>query len=242
MGKRVLRPGGKQLTTKLVDGLRISKEDSFVEFAPGMGFTASLILKQNPKYYTGIELNEEAAARLKAKFETVGSAKIINTSATHTGLQDASVDKVLGEAMLTMQGDNRKSEIIGEAYRILRKGGLYGIHELGLSPDDLNTDLKNNIKRELAQVIRVNARPLTKKEWCSLLEEQGFKIRKIDGAPMNLLQPGRMIDDEGIFRTAKIAFNILTHPKAKKRIFKMRKLFKKHEDHLTAFAIIAEKV
>lgn len=57
---------------------------------------------------------------------------------------------------------------------------------------------------------------------------------------MHLLKPKSLIDDEGICRTIKIVFNILNHPKAKKRIIKMRKLFKKYEDQMTAFAIIAE--
>lgn len=242
MGKRVLRPGGKQLTGKLVEGLQVLSQDIFVEFAPGMGYTASIILTKKPKYYIGIELNEEAAARLRAKIRGTLNSEIINTTAAHTGLEDASVDKVLGEAMLTMQADNRKSEIIGEAYRILKKGGLYGIHELGLTPDDLDPDFKNTIKRSLAQVIRVNARPLTQKEWCELLEKEGFKIREIHDSPMHLLKPKRMIDDEGIFRTLKIAFNVLIHSNARKRIIKMRKLFKKYENQITAFAIIAEKI
>lgn len=59
---------------------------------------------------------------------------------------------------------------------------------------------------------------------------------------MHLLQPKRMMDDEGIFRTMKIVFNILKHPDAKKRILKMRSIFKKYENQMTAFAIIAEKV
>lgn len=241
MGKRVLRPGGKELTGKLVNGLQVSSQDTFVEFAPGMGYTASIILKKKPKFYTGIELNEEAASRLRSKINGTPNAKIVNTTAAHTGLEDSSVDKVLGEAMLTMQADNRKSEIIGEAYRILKKGGLYGIHELGLKPDNLDPDLKNTIQRKLAQVIRVNARPLTQKEWCGLLEKEGFKIKEINTAPMHLLKPQRIINDEGIFRTLKIGFNILTHPTAKKRIMKMRKIFKKYEDQMTAFSIVAEK-
>lgn len=242
MGKRVLRPGGKQLTGKLVNGLHISPQDTFVEFAPGMGYTASIILKKKPQYYTGIELNEEATARLRVKMNGTPNAKIINTTAAHTGLDDSSVDKVLGEAMLTMQADTRKSKIIGEAYRILKKGGLYGIHELGLTPNDLDPEFKHTIQKKLAQVIRVNARPLTEKEWCELLEKKGFKVKEIHNSPMHLLKPKRIIDDEGIFRTIKIAFNILTHPKAKKRILKMRKLFTKYEDQMTAFAIIAEKL
>ncbi|MCZ2222694.1 MAG: methyltransferase domain-containing protein [Chitinophagales bacterium] len=240
MGKKVLRPGGRELTLKLVDELNISHEDNIVEFAPGMGFTASLLLDKKPKYYTGIELNEEAAGLLQKKINHNGY-KVVNTSASNTGIESNSVNKVIGEAMLTMQPDHRKSEIIREAYRILKPGGFYGIHELGLTPDNIDANIKSDVQQSLAKAIKVNARPLTKTEWCTLLEKEGFVIKKIEENSMSLLKLNRIIADEGILRTLKIYFNILTHPKAKKKISEMSNTFNKYEDNLTAFAIIAEK-
>lgn len=240
MGKKVLRPGGKELTMKLIDKLKITSQDSVVEFAPGMGYTASFLLQKNPKTYTGIELNEEAAHKLQKQINGEHRC-ILNTTAAETGLKEISVDKVVGEAMLTMQADHRKSEIIKEAYRILKKGGLYGIHELGLKPNDIDTKDKENIQLKLALTIKVNARPLTQNEWCELLEKEGFKIKHVMTAPMHLLEPKRIISDEGFLRTLKIGFNILTHPAAKKRIMQMRSIFKEYEPQMTAFAIIAEK-
>ncbi|MBS1750572.1 MAG: methyltransferase domain-containing protein [Bacteroidetes bacterium] len=240
MGKRVLRPGGKELTLKLVNELDIGHKDAVVEFAPGMGFTAALLLEKKPQNYTGIELNEEAAGLLQKRIHTK-EYKIINTSASATGLRDSSVNKVIGEAMLTMQPDHRKSEIIREAYRVLKPGGFYGIHELGLTPDYIDPEVKKDVQQNLAKVIKVNARPLTKSEWCTLLITEGFKIKIIAENTMDLLKLKRIIADEGIFRTLKICFNILTHPKAKRKILEMRNTFNKYEEHLTAFAIIAEK-
>ncbi len=49
MGKRVLRPGGKELTEKMIDGLDITPNDAVVEFAPGLGFTAELALRCGPR-------------------------------------------------------------------------------------------------------------------------------------------------------------------------------------------------
>ena len=59
---------------------------------------------------------------------------------------------------------------------------------------------------------------------------------------MHLLRAKRMINDEGLFRTLKIGFNIITHPEAKKRIFSMRKVFEQYESQMAAYAIIAEKI
>lgn len=240
MGKKVLRPGGKKLTQTLINNLNLNTADDVVEFAPGLGFTAQIALQFAPKTYTGIELNEEAAAILRETIHGKGREIVIGNAADST-LKDEAATKVYGEAMLTMQADHRKMEIIKEAHRILKPGGLYGIHELCLQPNHLSCDLKAEIQRELAQVIKVNARPLTVSEWTELLEQQGFRVIKTETAPMHLLEPQRMLDDEGFFRMLKIVFNILTHPKERKRIFAMRKVFRKYQKHLNAVSLVAEK-
>lgn len=40
LGKRVLRPGGLELTRILISRLRPTRADDIVEFAPGLGVTA----------------------------------------------------------------------------------------------------------------------------------------------------------------------------------------------------------
>ncbi len=240
MGKTVLRPGGKELTLELMEGLAINEQDSIVEFAPGMGFTASIALKNGPRSYVGIELNQEAAERLREKINGDGR-EIRIANAANTDLPADTADKVYGEAMLTMQADHRKSEIIAEAHRILKNGGLYGIHELGLTPDDLDSDTKAQIQRELAEVIKVNARPLTRPEWQGLLEKEGFSVEKVMTKPMHLLEPQRLIDDEGFFRAARFGLNVLTNSEARQRIKAMRQVFRKYGDHMNAIALIASK-
>ena len=240
LGKRVLRPGGRELTEKLIAGLKITPEDDIVEFAPGLGFTADISLSKNPNTYTGVELNHEVVEHLKDKLNGE-NIRFINTNAAASTLESESATKVYGEAMLTMHADHRKTEIIREAYRILKKGGVYAIHELGLTPNNINEEKKAEIQKDLAIAIKVNARPLTESEWTKLLEQEGFLVKKIITNPMHLLEPKRVIDDEGFFRTIKIIFNILTNSLARKRIFEMRKVFRKYQNNLNAICIIAEK-
>lgn len=241
MGKKVLRPGGRELTNKLIDALDISSEDCIAEFAPGLGFTASLALKKHPKSYIGIDKDEDVIKLLKKKYNENG-VKFIKGNASDTDLPKGQFDKVYGEAMLTMQAENRKSQIISEAYRILKTGGLYGIHELGLYPDDMDSSNKAKIQRDLALSIQVNARPLTVDEWKSLLVKEGFSIKKVMTGNMRLLKPKRMMNDEGLFRFIKIIFNIVRNPAARKRIIKMKQTFERHLSHLNAVAIVAQKV
>lgn len=240
LGKKVLRPGGKELTLKMLQGLKISHDDKVVEFAPGMGYTARLCLEEDPKQYTAIEQNEQAAdivrSYLNGKEQTcrVGNAQ-------ETGLESSVATVVYGEAMLTMQSDARKNDIIAEAARILKRGGRYGIHELCISPDGIDPDKKRAIQTQVSETIQHPAKPLTPHEWKKMMEDNGFEIEFEAVAPMHLLEPKRMIDDEGFAGFLKIAKNLLTKPEARKRVLGMRKVFRKHKDNLSAITLVAKK-
>lgn len=241
LGKRVLRPGGKQLTLKIIKSLQISKNDNILEFAPGMGATASLLLSYHPKSYTAVEANESAAKNLQKKFNGKNSHIIIGNAA-QSHIKDESIDKILGEAMLTMQANHRKSEVIQEAYRILREGGLYAIHELCLEPENISEETKEDIQKNLAITMHVNARPLTIVEWENLFKNEGFSIKEVFFSPMRLLELKRVIADEGIFRSIRIGVNILIHQKARRRLMEIRHLFRKYQSHLNAISIVVEKI
>jgi len=60
MGKRVLRPGGIDLTRRLLGSLQISSADRVVELGPGIGRTAQLVLDGGYATYTGVDPNEDA--------------------------------------------------------------------------------------------------------------------------------------------------------------------------------------
>ena len=161
--------------------------------------------------------------------------------ASDTGLPAGSADLVVGEAMLTMQGEKGKAAIVSEANRILATGGRYAIHELLLTPNNVDQTVADNLRKALATTIKVNARPLTATEWSELLESNGFKVLSIKVAPMGLLQPKQMIEDEGP-RVLKIMFNLARNPQARKRVLAMRKVFSENAQNLGAISIIAEKI
>lgn len=243
IGKKVLRPGGKALTKLLIESLSISSSDRIVEFAPGQGFTTHLVLTKRPKEYIGIELDTEHVEKLKRNIRPTHDTtlRFIQGDAEATTLESESVDKVFGEAMLSMHANQRKSRIIKEAARILKTSGLYAIHELELNLDSTQLHKEKAIQRDLAMVSHVNARPQTIKEWEALLNAEGFDVLDIQRKPLKILDPSRIIADEGIFQTLKIGYNILTMPKARNRVLKMRKTFKAHDKFLNAVAMLAIK-
>jgi len=240
LGKRVLRPGGIELTRQMLDALAITHEDHVVEFAPGLAVTAQLTLAQSPASYTGVEADARAAQSVQT-YLNGDQQRCVVGRAEETGLPDASATVIYGEAMLTMQTPGSKVKVIQEANRLLQPGGRYGIHELCLVPDDLDGSLKDEINKALSDVIHVGARPLTVSEWSGLLEEQGFHIRTTATAPMHLLELPRLIQDEGIGRTLLILWNTVKNPAAFKRVWKMWRIFRQYETNLGAVMLVAEK-
>ena len=174
LGKRVLRPGGLTLTRTLLGHANLTNAD-VVELAPGLGRTATEIITRRPRSYTGIDQDPDAARTVNHIVASRGDVRV--GDAGSTGLPDASADVVIGEAMLTMQGDRAKDSILTEVVRLLRPGGRYAIHELALIPDTLGDKVKANMRQALARSMKTNARPLTRAEWQHLLTDHGLRRR-----------------------------------------------------------------
>ncbi len=241
LGKRVLRPGGRAMTEAFLRDLGLNAGDDVVEFAPGLGLTARKVLEAGPHSYTGVERDAEAAAWCAGHLPEGANIHVRVGSADQTGLADGSASVVVGEAMLSMNSPVQKQRIMDEAYRILRPGGRYAIHELLIVPDDLPAVIKEDMESALSAAIHVGARPLTRREWCDHLKQSGFEIIQVSTAPMNLLQPARLVADEGVWRTIRFMKNVLTDHDARRRVLTMRRTFQKYRSHLRAVSVIARK-
>lgn len=238
IGKKVLRPGGKELSEWLVSATTVSGK-RVVEFAPGLGLTATMLLDSAPASYVGVDSDPDAVAVTRGVIG--GRGELVVATAQETGLDTDSADIVVGEAMLTMQGDSAKQKIVAEAGRVLERGGHYLVHELCLVPDDLDDEIKTTIRKDLARSIRVNARPLTVAEWSELFAQAGFEVERTELRPMGLLQPKRMIADEGLGGVARIVRNLIRDADARKRVLAMRKTFTTHEQHMSAVGFVLRK-
>jgi SAM-dependent methyltransferase len=240
LGKRVLRPGGLELTKQLLNHLNTNSTDDVVEFAPGLGGTARMTLAKRPRSYVGIERDQAIAQQLQRNLGGPAT-RFVSASAESTGLESNSASLVYGEAMLSMQTPEQKRRILAEAFRLLKPGGRYGIHELALLPNEIDDITRKDIEREMSLNIHVGVRPVTLGEWRQLLEGAGFRVEWQMLAPMHLLEPRRMFKDEGLAGVLRIVFNLLRKPAARQRVLSMRKMFRKHASHLSAVAIVCAK-
>ena len=240
LGKRVLRPGGMELTRRMLAALTIVSADDVVEFAPGLGMTAQLARKRCPASYTAIEC-DPAAAGIVSSYLKGSTQKCVRGSADQTGLPSEVATVVYGEAMLTMQTSEMKRRIVREARRLLKRGGRYAIHEMCLVGDDLDESGKKEINQALSQAIHVGVRPLSVSEWRGLMEAEGFEVEVEARAPMRLLEPNRMLSDEGVKGTLRFVWNILRDRESREGVLIMRKVFRCYRANLAAVMMICIK-
>lgn len=240
LGKRILRPGGRALTAKLLAAASPCGSDHIVEFGPGVGATASLLLAATPRSYVAVDPNPEGRDLVKGILAAHAQASYLVADARETGLPDTSADLVVGEAMLTIQSDEGKREVIGEAARLLRPGGRYAIHEMVLHDHRSDEELER-ARRELSRTIKVGARPLRLEGWSRLLAEAGLEVTWHATAPLRLLEPSRLIADEGLIGALRFWRNASRMPGAKDRLRAMRQAFRLQGELMGAVAIVARK-
>ncbi len=205
-----------------------------------MGITATLTLQLGPASYTAVE-RDEAAAKIVGSYLTGDRQGCVLGSASDTGLPGQSATVVYGEAMLTMQTEETKRDIVREAHRLLKSGGRYGIHEMCLLSDNVNEDERKRTERELTGVVHHGVRPLAVTEWRALLQSEGFTVQSVDMAPMSLLEPGWLIRDEGIAGALRFVWNLLRDAEARQRVLEMRSVFRRNRKQLGAVAITVIK-
>jgi Methyltransferase domain len=240
LGKRVLRPGGIELTRRMLAALTIVSADDVVEFAPGLGLTAQLALKRHPASYTAVERDATAAAIVSGYLKD-SMQKCVRGSADQSGLPSEVATVVYGEAMLTMQTPEMKRRIVREARRLLKGGGRYAIHEMCLDGDDLDDGSKKEINQALSRAIHVGVRPLSVSEWRGLMEAEGFEVEVEARGPMHLLEPNRLLSDEGVKGTLRFVWNIVRDRGSREGVLIMRKVFRRYQSNLAAIMMICVK-
>jgi SAM-dependent methyltransferase len=238
LGKRVLRPGGRRMTRALLHAADVAGQH-VVEFAPGLGRTATMVLDHRPAGYIGVDADPQAAKLIDRIVSPRGRA--VAAEAAASGLPEHSADVVLAEGVLTIQSEAGKQQIVAEGMRLLRPGGRYVLHELALRSDAATRADAGQIRAALAHAMHVNARPRTVAEWESLLTDAGLQIRTVRTAALALLEPQRIVVDEGVLGAARFARNLLCDKPARTRVRTMAKTMRSHKAVLQAVGIVAVK-
>lgn len=242
LGKRVLRPGGIKLTKMMLDCLHIGNDDTVVEYAPGMGVTARLVLERNPRQYVAIERDGAASALLADSFGDNPNRRVIHADATDpVPLEDGFASIIYGESMLTIHSEEKKEQVISEVLRLLKPGGRYAMQEISILPDDITGEKAESVRRDVIGAVRHPAWPKTTLQWREFMASHGLEIIAENQRPVRLLEPERIIEDEGEARAFEFAWNILQDDVAIRRFREIRSVFNTHGKNLCGYSLVCVK-
>jgi cyclopropane fatty-acyl-phospholipid synthase-like methyltransferase len=237
-GKTVLRPGGRRATQQLLQWADFKPGATVLELASGLGTSAIALAKRYRVRVIGIERNPHHLALAQARVKAAGlSDQVQIRSGNIFALSEIAetFDYVLAEAILTMQSDIGKVSIFKGIFDRLKSGGVFLCHEA------IARHHPAELHRDLAEVLRVNATPLSVEDWITTVESTGFQVQQQQTGAMQLLNPRQVIQDEGVFNTLQIAWNLLTQPPLRKRLLSIKQVFSQHQQDLGYIIFTAMK-
>jgi hypothetical protein len=108
--------------------------------------------------------------------------------------------------------------------------------------DGVTAAARSDVERALTGVVHHGVRPLSVSEWRALLEAKGFRVTAVETAPMALLEPVRVVRDEGLMRAVRFALNVARDREGRRRVLEMRRVFRQHRGQIAAACLVAERV
>jgi arsenite methyltransferase len=168
-----LRPGGAELTARLIDRARLAPGSTVLDVGCGPGTTLELLAAAGHRG-VGIDFSPAFAADA-----TTRDAAALAGDAEHLPLRDASVDAALLECVLSALPD--KARAIGEVARVVRSGGVFLLSDMTLA-----ADVPEPLNSTLAWVVCA-AGALSPAGYGELLAAHGFVVEHIEDRSADLL-------------------------------------------------------
>ena len=229
VGKKLLRPGGKQATEQLFTWANFQPGETVLELASSFGESAIALVQRFDVRVVGVEKNPNSVIKARENIQKAGLAdkiQIIEGDIFHLEAITEKFDYVLAEAIITMQSSFGKAKLLKAIKDHLKPDGKFLSHEMLLKGN------KNQVYRVLSQSIRINSQPLTVNEWELACQAAGLTVQQSQTGPMALLNFSKMIEDEGICHTLKMGWKVLTNPPLRQRVGEMRHSFQEYQQDL----------
>ncbi|MEO6988544.1 MAG: hypothetical protein ABI239_07840 [Aquihabitans sp.] len=110
---------------------------------------------------------------------------------------------------------------------------------VGVDRDEVSAELVAHLAVGERPTIKVNVTPLSLAGWTRLLDEAGFDVDQVMTNPLHLLEPRRLIADEGVFGALRFASRVARDSAARERVLGMRRAMQDNAEHLQSCAITA---
>lgn len=205
LGKKRLRPGGREATTWLIEQATFTKDSYVLEVACNRCTTAIELASTYKCHIIGLDKDPKVLDKANHTIKSANLTDYIRLqqgNALQLPFDSNSFDIVINEAMLTMLDTKAKEKAIREYYRVLKPGGILLTHDVTYTDKQVEALLS-----DLSRTINVKVAPLYCDDWINLFQTAGFTGITSKKGKMSLLSPIGMLRDEGLLGTVTIILN-----------------------------------
>jgi predicted O-methyltransferase YrrM len=239
-GKTVLRPGGQQATTQLLQWAHFQPQQTILELRSGIGTRAIAMARQYQVQVIGFEQNPRNVAIAQARIRKAGLAQHIQILPGR--LEQAQhftqvFDYILAETLLTLHSETEKAEMLQCIYRALKPGGYLLSHELMV-----HRLLREEVQQVFLDVAHLNVNLLSRTEWLDAYQSIGIEPIRCMTGEVAMLSPQQIIWDEGWMRAGQIFWKLLTHQNLRRRISVIRRIFREYSTVFGYLVVCAQRL
>lgn len=161
-------PGGKNTIREILKNSFLGPENKVLEVGCTNGFTSLEIARVVGCNVVGVDISEDSLKNARERI-TDENVKFINASAYNLPFSEGTFDLVFcGNATSFM---DKKNDAVKEYLRVVKNWGF-----VALTPMYYIKTPPEDIINQVSKIIGTKIEITTKKEWISLLEENGFEI------------------------------------------------------------------
>ena len=237
LGKRRLRPGGREATDWLMRKARFRDGAEVLEVACNMGTTTAELVRRYGCRVTALDLDPEALEKARRNLAAEGAADrvtFVEGDATALPFPDERFDVVVNEAMLTMLDPESRARAVSEYFRVLKRGGVLLTHDVMLVEDS------QELVQGLSRAINVRVYPVTEAGWRNVFEDGGFSDLQVRRGGVTLMTLRGMLHDEGLRGALRVFRNAMK--KENREFFRrMSGFFGENRKRLNYIAVVSTK-
>ena len=235
VGKTVLRPGGTKGTKKLHSWSKLNHDGTAIELSTGVGSGGVALAKATGAHITltdmdtdRLKMASQMACEQGVDLELIETMQL-NMRNIGEELNQRHFDTAIVEASISHYPTNEKRVIIEG---LSKHADELLLHEICFRCNDASPKKLNQIKQDMSRALAIGFHPLTIQGWTELLDEAGYEVKRIETGPIQILSPATVLQDEGLDRAVKIAWNIATDASIRSRVMETRRTIKSHQHDL----------
>jgi len=234
LGKKVLDPGGKVGSEKLVQHMNITIKDDVCDWSPLPGYTTFKVLSENPRslFLPNLIIRES---------DKISPPSWLPKKKPNWHRQPAenqTFSKALSVNYLHLLNEQQVTQVFQKAYRDLKPGALFGLHELSLQSQGAQAPSAAHLQGELSQKIHRPVKFRSHHYWLDLLEKTGFRIYFDEQQALQGRHKPALHQDEGLWGAFRIYSRSLFNQNARERSLALWNFLRKHNQHLCASLIV----